>query len=221
MTGQEDGALAESVPSHPLGVALRLLRADAPGQIGSDPQSWPRWQVLLPHVLAAAAHTDPAATTDQAAVDNTVWLLGQAGTYLWVHARLAEARPLHERALAITEAAYGPDHPTVATRLNSLALTLRDLGEPGRARPLLERALAIRRKVDDTLNSEAKHRTLSSTIALPWLLMAVRGHLGGTTPTCVDQLLSGAPGARRHSELARTRTPPPGGSSSRRRPPSG
>jgi hypothetical protein len=27
---------------------------------------------------------------------------------------LAEARPLAERALAITQAAYGPDHPTVA-----------------------------------------------------------------------------------------------------------
>ena len=91
--------------AHPLQVALGLLRADAPGQIDSAPQSWPRWQVLLPHVLAAAAQTDPPATTDQAALDDTVWLLGQAGTYLWVHARLAEARPLEERALAITEAA--------------------------------------------------------------------------------------------------------------------
>ena len=33
----------------------------------------------------------------------------------------AQARPLIERALAITEAAYGPDHPTVATDLNNLA----------------------------------------------------------------------------------------------------
>jgi tetratricopeptide (TPR) repeat protein len=60
-----------------------------------------------------------------------------------VHARLAEARPLEERALAITETAYGPDHPAVAIRLNNLAATLRDLGEPRQARPLLERALAI------------------------------------------------------------------------------
>jgi tetratricopeptide (TPR) repeat protein len=60
-----------------------------------------------------------------------------------VHARLAEARPLEERALAITETAYGPDHPAVAIRLNNLAETLQDLGEPRQARPLLERALAI------------------------------------------------------------------------------
>jgi len=34
-------------------------------------------------------------------------------------------------------------HPHVATRLNNLALILRDLGLPAEARPLQERALAI------------------------------------------------------------------------------
>ena len=46
-------------------------------------------------------------------------------------------------ALAITEAAYGPDHPTVAASLNNLALILKDLGQAAGARPLQERALAI------------------------------------------------------------------------------
>ncbi len=55
----------------------------------------------------------------------------------------AEARPLAERALAIDEAAYGPDHPTVAIRLSNLALILQDLGQLAEARPLAERALAI------------------------------------------------------------------------------
>jgi hypothetical protein len=41
----------------------------------------------------------------------------------------AAARPLQERALAIDEAAYGPDHPHVATRLNDLAQILQDLGQ--------------------------------------------------------------------------------------------
>ena len=40
-------------------------------------------------------------------------LLGQ-GDY-------AGAQPLHERALAIREAALGPEHPHVATSLNNLA----------------------------------------------------------------------------------------------------
>ena len=39
------------------------------------------------------------------------WLLGQAGNSLWVHARLADAKALEERAFSIDEAAYGPDHP--------------------------------------------------------------------------------------------------------------
>jgi Tetratricopeptide repeat len=44
-----------------------------------------------------------------------------AATYLQVRARLAEALPLAEPALAITEAAYGPDHPDVATTRANLA----------------------------------------------------------------------------------------------------
>ncbi|HEY4852814.1 MAG TPA: tetratricopeptide repeat protein, partial [Streptosporangiaceae bacterium] len=63
--------------------------------------------------------------------------------YLQVHARLTDARPLLERALAIDEAVYGPGHPEVAAALNNLATILRDLGEAGAARSLQERALAI------------------------------------------------------------------------------
>ena len=53
------------------------------------------------------------------------------------------ARPLLERALAIDEAAYGPDHPDVATDLSNLAHILQALGDLEGARPLQERALAI------------------------------------------------------------------------------
>ena len=60
-----------------------------------------------------------------------------------MQAQLTDAKALLERALAIDEAAYGPDHPDVATGLNNLALILQDLGDPAGARPLQERALAI------------------------------------------------------------------------------
>jgi hypothetical protein len=128
------------VAGHPLAVALGLLRADAPGRIMGVPQDWPRWVVLLPHVLAATGHLDRAAgAPGTTASTDAAWLLDRAGTYLRVHARSADARGLEERALAIDEAAHGPDHPTVAVRLNNLALTLRALGQPaatvvGRAR---------------------------------------------------------------------------------------
>ena len=51
--------------------------------------------------------------------------------------------PSYERALAIDEAAYGPDHPDVASTRNNLGLVLQDLGDLAGARPLYERALAI------------------------------------------------------------------------------
>ena len=136
---------AARLAGHPLVVALGLLRADAPGRIMGVPQDWPRWAVLLPHVLAAVGHLDNSAAGRHGpdAMSDASWLLDRAGTYLQVHARLTDAQALLERALAITEAAYGPDHPTVAIRLNNLALILRDLGQVEAARPLQERALAI------------------------------------------------------------------------------
>ncbi|NJP06849.1 MAG: tetratricopeptide repeat protein [Chloroflexaceae bacterium] len=53
------------------------------------------------------------------------------------------ARPLLERALAISEQALGPNHPDTASALNNLALLLVDQGDYAAARPLYERALAI------------------------------------------------------------------------------
>ena|SRR6478752_5796186 len=50
---------------------------------------------------------------------------------------------LGERALALSETAYGPEHPAVGTRLNNLAWILRELGDFAAARPLAERALAL------------------------------------------------------------------------------
>ena len=138
-TGQGGG------PAHdPLTVTLAVLRANAPEKITGVPAAWPRWTVLLPHVLAATDHLGPAAgEPSPVTMEDASWLLDRAATYLRVRGRPADAKPLLERALAIDEAAYGPDHPNVALRLNNLALTLRDLGQPGTARPLQERSLAI------------------------------------------------------------------------------
>lgn len=66
-------------------------------------------------------------------------LLGAQGDY-------PAAKPLYERALAITEQALCPDHPSVATSLNNLAALLDSQGDYAAAKPLLERALAIREK---------------------------------------------------------------------------
>jgi hypothetical protein len=90
------------------GTVLRLLQAALPVDILHQPDAWPRWRQLLPHVLVACAErpdpVEPSATS---------WLLDRAGTYLQSRGEPAAARPLLERALTIDEAAYGPEHPAV------------------------------------------------------------------------------------------------------------
>ena len=60
---------------------------------------------------------------------------------------MPSARPLFERALAISEKALGPEHPTTAASLNNLGNLLRYQGDLAGARPLYERAVAIDEKV--------------------------------------------------------------------------
>ena len=55
----------------------------------------------------------------------------------------ARAKELHERALAIQEAAYGADHVNVAPTLGNLGIAYQELGDAARAKELYERALAI------------------------------------------------------------------------------
>jgi Tetratricopeptide repeat len=57
--------------------------------------------------------------------------------------RTTEALPVQQRALAIAEAAYGPDHPQTAVALDNLGIALRSQERPADALPLQERALAI------------------------------------------------------------------------------
>ena len=47
------------------------------------------------------------------------------------------------RALAIDEAAYGPEHPDVARDLNNLAQLLQDTNRLAEAEPLMRRSLVI------------------------------------------------------------------------------
>ena len=57
------------------------------------------------------------------------------------------ARKALQRALAIDEKAFGPDHPDVAIDVNNLSLVLKDLGDLDGARKAFERSLTIFEKV--------------------------------------------------------------------------
>ncbi|HVS44933.1 MAG TPA: FxSxx-COOH system tetratricopeptide repeat protein, partial [Candidatus Dormibacteraeota bacterium] len=132
-------ALATEVVDERVDAAVLLLRATFPESSG-DVRTWERCAQLLPHALAVTAHAEGLATEPEA----TSWLLDRVAVYLQGRAELDPARRLFERALAIADTAYGPDHPTVAASFdNNLASVLQDLGDLAGARQLLERALAI------------------------------------------------------------------------------
>jgi len=102
--------------------------------------TWPRCERLVPHALAAWGWIE----SEDLRVPEAARLLNHAGYYLSRRARYAEAEPLYRRALAIWEAALGPDHPDTATILNNLALLYHAQGQYAAAEPLWRRALAIR-----------------------------------------------------------------------------
>jgi tetratricopeptide (TPR) repeat protein len=120
---------------------LAALAAVYPRDGYANPDSWPQCAALSPHLLAACEAEFP--NTEPTRGD----LLDRAGAYFHGRAAYLTARPLFERALAISEKVLGPEHPDTARSLNSLALLLRDEGDLAEARPLHERALAIYEKV--------------------------------------------------------------------------
>lgn len=95
--------------------ALNLTDAafpDAP----EDHRTWTACASAAPHAEAAAGH----AASYPLLARQIGALLNRLGIYLEVSAQLNAARATLQRALAIEEAAYGPDHPQVAITLDSL-----------------------------------------------------------------------------------------------------
>jgi len=120
--------------------ALQLLNLARPGN-PTDVRTWPRWNLLRPHVALAVTQADQTEI-----IAPTSGLMNELGLLFETKALYAEAEPLQRRALAIDEKSYGPEHPNVARRLNNLAQLLQDTNRLGEAEPLQRRALAIDEK---------------------------------------------------------------------------
>lgn len=75
--------------------------------------------------------------------NNAGALLSEFGHHLIMIGDYEGAKLAAERALAINEAALGPDHPIVAILLNNLGGVLWKLGDLAGAKPLYERVLRI------------------------------------------------------------------------------
>ena len=67
----------------------------------------------------------------------------ELATLLYHTNRFGEAEPLMRRALEIDKAAFGEQHPTVATDLNNLAMLLQDTNRIEEAEPLMRQSLDI------------------------------------------------------------------------------
>src|SRR5438067_813641 len=78
--------------------------------------------------------------------DDLSSLVGQARQLIEA-GKYAEAVPLLKRSLAIDEKTLGPEHPSVAIRLNNIALIYHAQGRYAEAEPLYKRALAIGEKI--------------------------------------------------------------------------
>ena len=114
--------------------ALDLVLAVFP-DVPDDPSSWPICASLAPHAESIATHAE--SYSDLAA--QLGGLLNRLGIYLTASAQLKAGLSVFERALAIEEAAYGPDHLEIARTLANLGLLQRALGELPTARAILER----------------------------------------------------------------------------------
>jgi tetratricopeptide (TPR) repeat protein len=119
-------------------VAVGLLRESFPNE-SWEVAAWPTCERLLPHVLAVTGHAGRL----EVAGEQSGWLLDRASTYLRERGQYRQARPIAERALAVTEAALGQDDPEVAWRCDELGRVLRSVGDFVGARKKYERAVAI------------------------------------------------------------------------------
>jgi tetratricopeptide (TPR) repeat protein len=118
--------------------AVGLLYGSFPNE-SWEVATWERCGRLLPHVLAVAGHAQRLG----AAGEQAGWLLDRASRYLRERGLYRQARPIAERALALTEAALGPQDAKVAWRCDGLGQVLQDLGDLAGAKAQYERALAI------------------------------------------------------------------------------
>ena len=105
--------------------------------------TWPACRRLVTHAQAMMPHTDRAIAAVPNVASACARVLSQAGYFLNEQARHREAEPLIRRSLAINEAIYGPDHPSMARGLNNLASLLEATNRLAEAEPLYRRSLAI------------------------------------------------------------------------------
>jgi tetratricopeptide (TPR) repeat protein len=124
---------------------LETLAEVYPQDIFDNPKSWSRAR-RLDGITLGLVRDDAGLTPKITALKGRL-LYGLAEYRYRVLGTYAEASPLYKRALAVRQAALGPEHPDTASSVEGLALLCQAQGGFAQAQPLFERALAIREKV--------------------------------------------------------------------------
>ncbi|MCY2928808.1 MAG: FxSxx-COOH system tetratricopeptide repeat protein, partial [Planctomycetota bacterium] len=122
--------------------AVAMMNEAFPDNIAKSPDVWPTCKRLFMHALAAASNAEGDDETLAAAA----WLFNQAGEYLSLVSDLPGAKANFEKALAIDEKIFGPEHTKVAACLNNLGFVLQEQGNLPGANACFRRALAIDEK---------------------------------------------------------------------------
>lgn len=125
-------------------ILIETLASVYPDNVWRDPHTWSRVRRLdaLTQALVGGGAALPKGAEEKAAD-----LLIAAGQYRQsALAAYAQAKPFVERALAIREELFGPEHSDTAASLINLGYLLRAQGDVAGARPHYERALAIHEK---------------------------------------------------------------------------
>ena len=104
-------------------ITVRMLANALRGDEWS-PATWPTWQVLLPHVVAA---TVPGRDFGPV-LDATTWLLQKAGTYAQVRGEYERAVVFLHHAYRLSDDAFDADDPRLLASAHNLAGALRDYG---------------------------------------------------------------------------------------------
>src|SRR5581483_1188439 len=101
-------------------IAVHIVNAASPAE-ADDVRTWPIFTPLLPHASIVLSHAEAIQFTS----NEMARLLNVVGVYLRARAEYEQAKEAHERALAMDEAALGPNHPDVAIDLNNLGSVLK------------------------------------------------------------------------------------------------
>jgi tetratricopeptide (TPR) repeat protein len=147
-----------------------LLEAVWPGDT-SVPVNWPRYAVLLPHVI----HLDGLLATGWLDRVRHSYRLDRIASYLRQGPALyAESERWYRRAWAIVRDELGDEHPDTLACMSNLATTLYAIGNWDSALDLQKSALAIRRRVFGEEHPETL--TAKNNLAVTYM---VQGDLAG------------------------------------------